>query len=342
MAGEPGGSARRLLPMVIGRRPLPLVGTALSVGIVTVLSAACGKGATGASTTATSSSTTTTTLAVDQGATPNGWVPVAFGDIQVSVPGNWEVGFGCPNGPGNVYLGGVPKVFCPNDASGEGIVVLDTDTSRPPTSVAAEIINGITVYRLGPDDDTVLLPSVRASVIATGPLASEVIHTLTYSPRAVALVPGASPAVPRTWHRVSFGGLSLAVPKRWAVSHRSDVPFSCGPIDTSLIEDTVILSAGTSVSAVACPATSGVKVPTPLNGLLIDPGPTSPTPADASFGSCVRIDRLRACPVTTDPYGALDVSVHLPGRGRATAVEIGLAGSGMIARTILDSLTPDP
>jgi len=38
--------------------------------------------------------------------------------------------------------------------------------------------------------------------------------------------------------------------------------------------------------------------------------------------------------------GVLDMSIFVPGRPRPTVVKIGLAGNGLIARTIFDSIRP--
>jgi len=279
-------------------------------------------------------------MTVDERATPSGWVPVAFGDVQISVPATWAITLGCPEAKGNVYLGGMPKLFCPNEPDGLNIVVVGTDASSPPAGVAPEVINGITVYRLGPDDSTLLVPSLHASVYATGSSAGQVLRTVTSAPRAIALAPGSPPAVPGSWHRVSFGGLSAAVPRTWGIDRRRDFPFGCVPVDVNLGQTKVILSAGTSASVLACPAESAVAVPTPTDGFVIDPGPFGPIPADASFGSCWEMHRLRLCPTTADGDSVLVLSVHRPGHGPPTAVEIGLAGSGLVARTILDSLRP--
>jgi len=328
--------------MVNDRLPARLMRTVLCLGTVTALVASCGKGTEGPTSTMGTSSVTSTTTAVvvDRDATRSGWVPVAFDNVQISVPATWDVTFGCPHGTGSVYLGGPPKMFCPEAAASPNVVVIDTDASPPPKGVAPEIINGITVYRLTPDDGTVLIPSMRVSVDATGPSADEVLHTVTYAPRAVALSRGSYPRVPRSWHRVSFGGLSAAVPRTWPIEDTSRVPFGCSPLRLSLGVTGVVLSAGTTGSAFSCAATSYVTVPIPVDGLIIDPGRFGPIPAGASFGTCMGIHRLQVCPTTVDRYGVLVLSVRLPGRPRTTSVEIGLAGSGLIARIILGSLRP--
>jgi len=326
--------------MANDRLPRRLMWTLLSLGTVVALAAACGKSTETAATSTTGPSSqtpTTTTIVVDSNATPSGWVPVAFDDVQVSVPATWDITFGCPENMGNVYLGGIPKEFCPDATFPPDVVVIESDASAPPQGLSPETVNGLTAYRIGPDDGTVLIPSLHLSVNATGPSAGAVLDTVTYSPRAVVLTTGPSPAVPKSWHRLSFGGLSAAVPKTWTIDRQSGFPFGCLPIELTLGETGVILSAGTRGSVISCAAASYLPVPTPVDGLIIDPGPFGPIPAGASFGSCIPIHRLRACPTTVDRDGVLVLSVQLPG-GRATTVEIGLAGSGLIARTILDSL----
>jgi len=306
---------------------------------MTIVVAACGQTATTEppSTTATSP---TTTIAVDQGATPSGWVPVAFDDIQVSVPSTWDIAFGCPTGMGNVYLGSRPTMYCQNEPVGTDVVVLsNARTSSSPYGEPA-VLNHFAIQWLDPDHTIMQVPSLNASVSATGPLAAEVLHTVTYSPRAVALASGTSPTVPSGWHRVSFGGLSAAVPRSWAIEQRKDWPLGCSPIDTTLNEPGVLLSAGAEEVAPSCPAlaSSFQGVTTPIDGLVIDPGPDGPIPSGASFGPCKRIHELRVCPTTSDPSSVLVLSVHLPSGTRPIAVEIGLTGSGLSARTIIDSL----
>ena len=61
--------------------------------------------------------------AVDLSATPAGWVPVAFGNAQVSVPPTWWVLYNsppCPTGspPGEVFVNPPPGVFhCPAETA---------------------------------------------------------------------------------------------------------------------------------------------------------------------------------------------------------------------------------
>jgi hypothetical protein len=241
---------------------------------------------------------------------------------------------------GNVYLGGMPVMFCPEENTAPDIVVLRTDTSTPPAGVALRVINGITTSRLGPRGGSLLIASRHVSITATGPSAGRVLNTVTYSPRAVALARTTAPDLPKSWHRVSFGGLSAAVPRAWPVERRTDWPLSCASIALRLADTEVLLSAGVREVAPSCPALASgrLAIAPPVDGVVIDPGPDGPVADGATFGPCLHVHGLRACPATVDPSGVLVLSVHRPGRTHALAVEVGLAGSGATARAIVDSL----
>jgi hypothetical protein len=53
---------------------------------------------------------------------------------------------------------------------------------------------------------------------------------------------------------------------------------------------------------------------------------------------CLSLHGLTACPATSPAYSILVLKVTVPGRSKPIYVSIGLAGSGMVARTILYSL----
>jgi hypothetical protein len=55
-------------------------------------------------------------------------------------------------------------------------------------------------------------------------------------------------------------------------------------------------------------------------------------------GQCLKLHGLTTCPATLPTYSILVVRVTVPGRSKPVYVSIGLAGNGMIARTILYSL----
>jgi len=88
----------------------------LGLAIVATTLAACSSGQATPPTTQTSittttavTSTTTPLSAVDLSVTPAGWVPVAYGDAQISVPADWNASYGSTcdfaYAPGSVFVG---------------------------------------------------------------------------------------------------------------------------------------------------------------------------------------------------------------------------------------------
>jgi hypothetical protein len=53
---------------------------------------------------------------------------------------------------------------------------------------------------------------------------------------------------------------------------------------------------------------------------------------------CLTLHGLTLCPATSPAYSILVLKVTVPGRSKPVFVSIGLAGNGMVARTILYSL----
>ena len=73
------------------------------------------------------------------------------------------------------------------------------------------------------------------------------------------------------------------------------------------------------------------------------PGPTFPNPVYRfTTSQCLRLHGLTACPGTSLSYSILVLKVTVPGRSKPVYVSIGLAGNGMVARTILYSLRASP
>ena len=168
--------------------------------------------------------------AVDLSATPAGWVPVAFGDAQVSVPAAWWVlynSFPCPTGspPGEVFVNPPPGGFaCPLEiAPGPSTTVRFGPPTSPHSTVLGhpEVINGIFVYPYptGPQS-SYLVPSLGVEITVDGPLGQRVLHTLTWSPRSVVLAPGSSPAIPSSWQSGDLRRAAVLGPSELA--HQSD------------------------------------------------------------------------------------------------------------------------
>jgi hypothetical protein len=343
------------------RRTTMLVTLALTL----LALAACGQPrATSTTTPGPSQSTTTTTsttpqviaVSVDTAATPKSWVPVPYEKAQISVPQSWviELSVECnptslgfhPTTQGVVFVTGQyqfssaecqgfvdKRTLVPNTVS-IGPEVGDNHSSRHST------VNGIPVYWTSSDDSGFVVPSLQVQVSTTGPLADEILHTLTQSPRSVALAAGPPPQVPSSWHRVTFGGVSLAVPIVWSVQSTALFGLGyCGPYTSLTSPPTVVFETGAHLESFGCPAEGISSAVSPASdGVIIDPGPYSPIRGVNSFDGCLRVNGLQVCPASIDEFGYLILAVHVPGKNQAVAVEVGLAGNGMVARTILYSM----
>lgn len=298
---------------------------------------------------------------VDLSATPTGWVPVAFGNAQISVPATWWVLYNsppCPTGspPGEVFVNPLPGVFhCPPDtAPGPSTAVRLGPPTSPQSDVLGypEVINGIAVYPYptGPRS-SYLVPVLAVQITVDGPLGSRVLHTLTRSPRTQALASGPAPPVPLSWRSVSFAGLRFSVPAGWSVTRTSGAADGLGnPCATPGVafpnNEASLLSYGVTLSTdqhLLPPNACGLRTfdapQPPMDGVQVDSGPHIQFHVTLSFSKhCLHIHGLTACPATSLPYSILVLRVTVPGRSKPVYVSIGLAESGMIARTILYSL----
>jgi hypothetical protein len=292
---------------------------------------------------------------VDLSATPAGWVPVADGDVQISVPATWWVLYnssGCESGskvgtvfinPSGGYCGikGIRKT--------ETTVVLKPAPryKNPAKYGQRQVHNRIVVYELysfAPTaiPGTYLIPSLGVEIEVAGPLAKRVIDTLTRSPRTVVLAAGPAPAVPSSWQLVSYDGIAFSVPATWSISrtiYAIGIGGGCAATPGVAMgmwdANEVLLSTDKHLAVISCP-TGIPQHEVPADGLQIDSGPYQPTfPVRTK---CFVLHGLTACPATAYPYSVLVLKVTVPGRTKPVIVSIGLAGNGMVARTILYSL----
>jgi hypothetical protein len=290
--------------------------------------------------------------AVDLSATPAGWVPVAFGNAQLSVPAAWWVLYDsppCPTGSptGEVFVDPPPGVFaCPLEiAPGPSTTVRFGPPTSPLSTVLGhpEVINGISVYPYptGPQS-SYLVPSLGVEITVDGPLGQRVLHTLTWSPRSVVLAPGSSPAIPSSWQQVTFAGLRFSAPANWPINRTQVTPglgAICRQQGVAFWDTIVTLSTDARPLLLPpCPRMS----PTPQqpeNGVQVDSGLRTEPMATLSLSAhCLVLHGLTACPATSPAYSILVLRVNVPGRSKPVFVSIGLAGNGMVARTILDSV----
>lgn len=314
---------------------------------------------------------------VDLAATPRGWVPVDYGDAQFSVPPDWTVslvGVGCAN-ESDIRA---PVLFLPSSGCltssftvAAPVLQMGVDTT-PPAGSWTVSINGIpgweealptcpqgagcagsSISTVPCSDDVSCprmfgFPSLGVSISdewGGSPQVHRIIETVTHSPRAVVLGHGRIPTVPRSWQRISYGGISLWVPRTWSVSSGVKFKFCTGiPLSTlqasgvSLVNGTynALATSGGCLGPVEESPASQVA---PVDGVLIDPDSDGPLQLQrSSYGACVHVNELTACPVADYPYGILILAVHVPGKKSPVAVEIGLAGNGVTARTILWSM----
>jgi hypothetical protein len=285
--------------------------------------------------------------------TPPGWIALPYGSMQISVPATWAIGvLDCPGltqGDGWVSLEGVtatnPPTACPSEASiPPNQVFIDPNSTPRPSTASVVTVNGFDAYVIANSHSgdspayEVPFPSLDTAITVKGPMASSVLHTLTYSPRAVVLAPGPAPPIPVSWQKVSFGHISASVPKSWPVLSEQ-VWGGCLPTNLSLGRSAVFFNTGTIEDASSCVGYPNLVIERPTVGLVVDPGPYGPTASETKTReSCLKVNHLSVCPTSADRYGVLVASVHIPGEVRAVAIEVGLGGSGMTARTILRSL----
>ena len=310
------------------------------------------------STTSQASVTTTKPIpAVDLSATPAGWVPVACGDAQVSVPASWSVYYpgwiDCGFKRDGLYLGPATATTagCFIGVSPRTTQVYLRHIDRLPSQYASEKpvnLNGVAVYIVPSYGPYPVLdyyaPSIGVEVIATGPLARRIVDTLARSPRAVALAKGPPPSVPASWHKVSFVGLVFRAPRSWSVLttvSNYGIGEACTTPGVAFFGTRILLSVDKELVRWNCQVRSRLEIPT--NGVQVDTGQDVGTgqypPLHLVFGTnCLLLHGLRACPATSPAYSILVLKVTVPGRSKPVYVSIGLAGNGMVARTILYSI----
>jgi hypothetical protein len=279
-------------------------------------------------------------------AIPRSWAPVALGDAQVSVPANWLVTSTPQCGrdaPGYVQLRGLSNDY----------IVQNPRCQRPPDMVAIELvpkgqdqtrrrsgqINGVRVLRVQPAARgfaSYLAPTLHVVVSVKGPLANKVLGTLTRSPLSVVLARGRQFPVPRSWRWHEFRGIRFAAPGDWALVR--DGHYAC---PFGLSPNAVILIPAGNRAMPRCGGRLGTAGTLSARfGVTVTAGPYV-SEGTAQFHGCTLRHRMRQC--YSAPLfggGVLHMTVFAPGRQRATLVEIGLAGDGMIARTIVESIRP--
>lgn len=242
---------------------------ALALAALAMLATACTSGGLAAKGPTTSDSrprptvTTTTLPAVLASATPAGWVPVDYGDAQVSVPADWEIGYdvGCPMAaaPGEIFVGITPSAtWCPGGTGSPYVIV---SPLVPPSSMLThappeKTINGVEAWgRVGPNGSGYYnVPDLGVQITLHGRQALAVLATLTRSPAIVALAAGPATAVPRSWKWVTGGSVRFAVPASWSTATSNVEGPGCGRQNIVAPKNTVVLDSDAySGATISCP-----------------------------------------------------------------------------------------
>jgi hypothetical protein len=280
------------------------------------------------------------------------WSPVPYRNAELSVPGSWLVETyqhawcGDPQSGGMIFAGirpHNPGRGCHLPASLAWILpaghIPRGTRHRKPTAV----INGIPVYRepSGQGSVVYLVPDLDVRVGARGPRQQSVLSTLRRSTLSVVTRRGAVAKVPGNWTWRRFGGVEFATPESWP-QRRADQWATCG---TGLEPRTLLLVKATKPAArLPCP------YPIPLAsaerarpGLTVVTGKYAASSVSQTYGRCKARNGARICLASVTGKGGsysgvLIFSVARPHRHARTFVLLGLAGSGVRARAVFDSI----
>lgn len=284
----------------------------------------------------------------DTSVTPRGWAPVAYGNVQVSVPADWRVASRPVCGHtshGYVVLGttstslAVRNPRCKQAANMVAIQVLPKGQGH--TRRRTGQINGIPLLGVRPlvrGSETFLAPTMHVLITARGPLANKVLGTLTRSPLSVVLAPGPRFPVPASWRWHDFGGIKFAAPGAWRVV-RSRLWFTCWDVVYPALSVELVTASRRVLMSCSVPRDiAGVLRPS--QGVAVGFGRYASLYDAASEVGCRRLHGLRACFYWPSLGRPLELAVLVPGRDKPTVLDVGLAGNGAEARTIVESIRP--
>src|ERR1700688_3820543 len=158
---------------------------------------------------------------------PKGWEPVDLADARVWVPDTWTVRTNrqacrLPDQPAIVGVVGLGTVNlgCPGetDVSQPSVSLLPSHVS--PTGPPHEVVHGYAIYNVtsfaGRGFHVYDVPDLQVRIVLRGVLAGQILDTLAPSSQEVVLAFAIQPR-PDPFRRVVTGGVSLAIPPRWAL-----------------------------------------------------------------------------------------------------------------------------
>jgi len=329
----------------VARRPAIFGQVALAACLL-----AAAAGCTGSSRPITPSSVPSMTMLSDPSLTPPGWTAVRYRDAQVSVPSSWVVqppaGGICGVTTHGALLMGHSLAALKASGCRRGFpatIVLMTPAAPRPSNGSLQRLNGLTVILVNSGFGSISysVPALHVEVTAVGPQARQVIDTVTRSPLSVTLDGGPPYAVPHSWRWLHFGGVRFAAPGSWTLSRATTWGNCVGKL---VFANTVHLSTAARSGCRCCMSSAAPLAGswTQLPGVSVGDGPAA---VDQGPGTqCLRLHGLRACIPAYSASGSygnpLALEVYVPGRARPTTFEIGLAGTGAVPRTVLDSIQP--
>lgn len=286
--------------------------------------------------------------------TPSDWQPVDFGNAQISVPPFLTVSYDQPCRQQGVDVGyaepqhhekcGTVAVIAPEPK----VAIIPISKAPPPRGATRASINGIPVEERTRNDVVEIWASTLGIFLSVdgGTYNASIIRTLNYSPAAEVLATGPAPAVPSTWRWVTVDSVQFAVPRSWLETNHFQLPACVGYPEVPMNQ--VSIDPYTP-QGVMCQAHLFVTFPGPTNGVVAHRHPSnfvgfSP---ERLVGQCLAQQGLRLCPdprpltPSHDQNAEIDIlfeQVTVQSTGRRYLIEIGLAGDGVAARTILRSL----
>jgi hypothetical protein len=298
-------------------------------------------------------------IRVDLAATPKGWFPVDYGDLQLSVPGDWLVVTStraCPSESVITAMEHVAPVKCHRGFLVSNVPVLAVGgahflTSTRGYSERRLMVNGIEVVVESPprsgETTVAVVPSLGVGFEWRSPKVTIVIRTVTWSPRAALLTRGAPARTPTSWRSTLLDGVELSVPGSWTRHTGSWVPncdptpfiFPVGPrILEELREDEKSgICGGPGVGE----ANSGlVPFAAGPSGVVAVEGPTAATLVD-KVDTPLTCRRSRSLQVCIDPGSGSTLLMSVSQDGVVLmAIELTLRANGVVDREIYDSIRP--
>jgi hypothetical protein len=202
-------------------------------------------------------------------------------------------------------------------------------------------INGIPLLGMRPvarGFATFLAPTLHVLITARGPLANQVFATLTRSPLSVVLASGPQAMVPPGWRWHDFGGIRLAAPRAWRVL-RSNLWFTCWDVVYPALSVELVTASRRVLMSCSVPRDIAGFL-RPSHGVAVGFGRYAGLYDTSSEIGCRQMHGLRACLYWPGPGRPLELAVFVPGQGKPTVVDVGLRGTGLEARTIVESIRP--